>query len=73
MTTTKGVSMTTETDHEAEARDWLKAAEDIPIHLDSAGNIEALVSQRAALVGIGHALLAVAQELRTGLDVYTDH
>jgi hypothetical protein len=73
MTTTKDISMITETDHETEARDWLKAAEDTPIHLDSTGNVEALVAQRDALIGIGHALLAVAQELRTGLDVYTDH
>jgi hypothetical protein len=64
MTPRKGVSMTAETDHNSEARDWLKSAEDINIYLDSTGHIEALVSQRAALIGIGHAILALTEELR---------
>jgi hypothetical protein len=49
--------------HVTEARNWLKAAEDAAIHLDGGGEVEALVSQRNALIGIGHAILALAQQL----------
>jgi hypothetical protein len=55
--------MTFQTNHVTEARDWLKAAEGAAIHLDGGGDIEALVSQRNALIGVGHAILALAQQL----------
>jgi hypothetical protein len=55
--------MNVQTNHVTEARDWLKAAEDTASHLDGGGEIEALVSQRNALIGIGHAILALVQQL----------
>jgi hypothetical protein len=55
--------MNVHTSHVAEARDWLKAAADATIHLDKTGEIEALVSQRNALIGVGHAILALTRQL----------
>jgi hypothetical protein len=56
--------MTKKTDHEGEAREFLEAAGSQAMHFDEPGAIEAQIVQAQALIGIGHALLALTGELR---------